>query len=133
MAAAECDGRLWQPALLPRPHRCFLRRAHKQTEQKMCQQPVIELTKKEVLERNLKNYAIRDDGTLTFELWWKTLEDDDTVEVQYPHQRHGLSGKTSNHAKEEVMECLWIATHSPMEDRPIAIVRSPFSCRSSPG
>lgn len=62
------------------------------------------MTKKEVIEEKLTNNVIRDDGTLTFGVWWKTLDDDDTVDVQYPHERHGLAGKTSNHAKQEVMK-----------------------------
>ena len=39
----------------------------------------------------------------TFGAWWKTLDDDKVVEVQYPHEHHGLAGKTSNHSKQEVM------------------------------
>ena len=41
-----------------------------------------------------------DDELDTFALWW---DDDDIVEVQYPHHRHGLAGKPSNHSKQEVM------------------------------
>ena len=42
-----------------------------------------------------------DDDMLTFGTWWKSV--DEVVEVQYPHERHGLGGKVSNHAKIEVM------------------------------
>ena len=62
------------------------------------------MTKKEVLERKLTNHVLNDDETLTFGAWWKTLEEDDTVEVQYPHEQHGLAGKVSNHAKQDVMK-----------------------------
>ena len=42
------------------------------------------------------------DELLTFAAWWKTL-DDDEVEVQFPHERHGLAGRLSNHSKQDVM------------------------------
>ena len=32
------------------------------------------------------------------------MEDDEVVEVQYPHKRHVLAGRPSNHAKKEAME-----------------------------
>ena len=44
-----------------------------------------------------------DDNMLSFGSWWKTVNDEDIVEVQFPHQRHGLAGKDSNHAKKQVM------------------------------
>ena len=31
------------------------------------------------------------------------MDKDEVVEVQYPHKRHGLAGRRSNHAKQEVM------------------------------
>ena len=31
------------------------------------------------------------------------MEDDEVVELQYPHERHGLAGRPSNHAKKEAM------------------------------
>lgn len=43
-----------------------------------------------------------DDKVLTFAAWWKTVDEDDVVEVQYPHNHHGLAGKPSNHAKQDV-------------------------------
>lgn len=62
------------------------------------------MSKKEVIEKNLTDFVLSEDDTLTFGAWWKTLDDDDMVEVQYPHERHGLAGRTSNHAKQVVME-----------------------------
>ena len=73
---------------------------------KQCQkkQPILEITKLEVEEEKLMDYVLRDDDeTLTFAAWWKTLDQDEIVEVQYPHDRHGLAGKVSNHSKQEVM------------------------------
>ena len=36
--------------------------------------------------------------------WWKELEDDTELEVKYPHEKYGLSGKTSNQAKTALLE-----------------------------
>ena len=33
----------------------------------------------------------------------ESVDKDDIVEVQYPHDRHGLAGRVSNHAKQQVM------------------------------
>ena len=64
----------------------------------------MELSKKEVIERNMTAFVLNDDESLTFGAWWKTVDEHDIVEVQYPHERHGLAGRTSNHAKVDVME-----------------------------
>ena len=44
-----------------------------------------------------------DDELQTFAVWWKSKDEDDVVEVQYPHHRHGLAGKPSNYAKQDVL------------------------------
>ncbi len=49
----------------------------------------------------------------TFGAWWKTVESDDQVEVQYPHERHGLAGRVSNHAKQEVLDQFLDANSQP--------------------
>lgn len=43
------------------------------------------------------------DETQTFAAWWKTVDDGDDVEVQFPHERHGLAGRVSNHSKQDVL------------------------------
>ena len=64
----------------------------------------MEMTKEEVEERKLVSCVLREDEeVLTFAAWWKTVDKDEVVEVQYPHERHGLAGKRSNHAKQDVM------------------------------
>ena len=61
----------------------------------------MEMSKQEVEDRNLVDCVLReDDEVLTFAAWWKTVEKDAVVEVQYPHDHHGLAGKPSNHATE---------------------------------
>ena len=68
------------------------------------EQPIVELLKKEVEEKKLVDCVLRDDDNgETFATWWKNVDEDDIVEVQYPHDRHGLAGKVSNHSKQEVM------------------------------
>ncbi len=73
-------------------------------KQKQSHSPVIEMAKKEVIEQHLTDFVLSDDDTLTFGVWWKTLDADEMVEVQYPNERHGLAGRVSNHAKTTVME-----------------------------
>ena len=52
------------------------------------------MTKGEVCQKRLESYVLHDDEAIqTFAAWWKTLADDETVEVQYPHERHGLAGR----------------------------------------
>ena len=48
--------------------------------------------------------VLRDDnGEMTLATWWKSVEEDDIVDIQYPNDRHRLAGKVSNHSKQEVM------------------------------
>ena len=56
------------------------------------------------MERRLENCVLQnDDGLLTFTAWWKTVDDDENVDVQFPYECHGLSGRVSNHHKEGIM------------------------------
>ena len=48
--------------------------------------PVVPMSKDEVEGRKLTADVLNEDETLTFGAWGKTLEDDDIVEVQYPHE-----------------------------------------------
>ena len=67
------------------------------------EQPIVEMTE-ELVEQKLEEHVLHDDDELqTFGAWWKTVEDDKVVEAQYPHERHGLAGKASNHSKQQVM------------------------------
>ena len=38
---------------------------------------------------------------MSFMAWWKQLSNDSTVNVRYPHHRHGNSGKVSDAAKKD--------------------------------
>ncbi len=56
-------------------------------------------------EQKLEDYVLHDneDDMLTFGVWWKTVDDEDVLEMQYPPERHGLAGRASNHSKQEEM------------------------------
>ena len=54
-------------------------------------------------DKHLVDYVLCEDDVLPFVAWWKTVDKDEVVEVQYPHDQHGLAGKPSNHAKQDVM------------------------------
>ena len=55
-------------------------------------------------ERKLVDYVLREDEEmLPFAAWWKTVDKDKVVEVQYPHDRYGLTVRPSNHAIQDVM------------------------------
>jgi hypothetical protein len=40
----------------------------------------------------------------SFSSYWKSLNADSPVQVKYPYERHGLCGKSSNHAKADAKE-----------------------------
>ena len=40
----------------------------------------------------------------SFKNWWRAVTPSTTVEVRYPHERHGNAGKTSHSAKTETMD-----------------------------
>ena len=67
------------------------------------QKPVIEMTKQDVLEKKLVSLVSMPlSAVSSFAQWWKSLSGNTPVQVQNPIGRHGLSGKRSNNAKEEV-------------------------------
>jgi len=71
-------------------------RLHKQRviKQKQKQQPILEMTKREVCQKKLESHVLHeDDDLLTFSVWWRTVADEEKVEVQFPHERHGLAGR----------------------------------------
>jgi hypothetical protein len=41
---------------------------------------------------------------LSFKKWWTTVQPSDTLDVRYPHQKHGNALKTSHSAKTRVMD-----------------------------
>ncbi len=105
-------------------------------KQKQKDQPILELTKREVVvEQRLEDYLLHDDeddDILMFGAWWKLVDNDDIVEVQFPHKRHGLAGKESNHAKKQAMaDFLEFVDINSQPNGLVAIVPNFFSFRSS--
>ena len=81
-------------------------RLHRQRiiKRKINQQPVVTLTKQEVENQKLQSDVLCPEPEMTvFREWWHSLSDDDVVEVKFPHERHGLAGRPSNHAMPEAM------------------------------
>lgn len=72
-------------------------RLHKLREikQKQKTQPIVVMTKSDVLEKTLESFVLNggDEDLQTFAVWWKALPGDEEVEVQFPHERHGLAGR----------------------------------------
>ena len=70
------------------------------------------MQKSEIERQRLEQYVIVPDGvTAPFKAWWKGLENEDIVTVRYPHERHGLAGKISYHAKTSILQvCIHVAT-----------------------
>lgn len=63
-------------------------------------EPIRSMTKAEVEEGRLSKYVVMPPACdLSFIRWWKTLSNTDTINVKYPHSRHGNAGKPSNSAK----------------------------------
>ena len=48
-------------------------------KQKQKDQPVIQMTKQDVVEKRLEKFVLHDveDDMLTFEVWWKAVEDEE--------------------------------------------------------
>ena len=71
-------------------------RLHRQRviKQRQKYQPIVEMRKEEVEQQRLEEYVLRDDDDVqTFSVWWKEVAKDEIVEVQFPHERHGLAGR----------------------------------------
>ena len=62
------------------------------------QQPISEMTKREVEEKRLGEYVVPEEVCEGFLTWW-SIDSLTMVNVRVPHERHGLAGKSSNSAK----------------------------------
>lgn len=72
-------------------------------KQELCLHPVITESKREVASLKLEKFVVLPSDDTNFKRWWRYLDDNEDVEVNYPHEKHGLQGKTSNRAKTNVM------------------------------
>ena len=65
------------------------------------------MTKQEVVDKKLASFVLHpglDEVELGQTDWWKSLGKDEDVEVKFPHEQHGLTGKPSNHSKPAVRD-----------------------------
>ena len=77
----------------------------KKIKQKQAQEPVREMKKVDVENERLMDYVLMPEGPCeSFHAWWKKLDTAAPVRVHYPHERHGLAGKTSNRAKSNLQQ-----------------------------
>ena len=54
--------------------------------------------------KKLQSYVLCPGPEITrFRKWWHSLAEDNTVEVKFPHERHGLARRQSNHAMPDVI------------------------------
>lgn len=66
-------------------------------------EPIREMSKSAVEEGKLGPYVVMPPGCdIAFVQWWNSLDQETLVAVRYPHERHGLAGRTSNQAKTSV-------------------------------
>ena len=77
----------------------------RQVKRKLFKQQETTMAKKDVDTQKLTAFVVMPlEIELCFKLWWKDLPDDHEVVVRFPHERHGLAGKVSNHAKTATKE-----------------------------
>ena len=110
MAPSKCPGRTWQLALLPRVYHSIHRHTHRTSPKATGHQAADESTtysdhEEEATEKRLENLVLcPDDGEMhTFEMWWKSLDEDEDVEMKFLYEHHGLAGRPSNHTKLDVI------------------------------
>lgn len=64
------------------------------------QNPIVNMLKSEVEEKRLGDFVVMPQNVeASFKTWWRGLLPASTVEVRYPHERHGNAGRVSNSAK----------------------------------
>ena len=64
------------------------------------QNPIVNMLKSEVEEKRLGDFVVMPQNVeASFKTWWRGLLPASTVEVRYPHERHGNVGRVSNSAK----------------------------------
>ena len=63
------------------------------------------MSKSDVEEQRLGNYVIMPAGIdISFKKWWRSLDPSASIDLRYPHGKHGNALKTSHSAKTSTME-----------------------------
>ena len=61
------------------------------------------MKKSDVEQQRLGQYVVMPkDLDLPFIKWWRSLDDSCTVQVRYPYEQHGNSGKESHSSKQNI-------------------------------
>ncbi len=69
------------------------------------QEPIVQMTKCDVEEQRLGEYVVMPASLeLAFKKWWRSVAPSDTVDIRYPHNKHGNALKTSHSARTSTME-----------------------------
>lgn len=69
------------------------------------QVPIVDMTKAEIEKQRLSAYVLMPEMVETaFNKWWRSMEPSATIQVRFPHERHGNAGKVSNSAKTTLQE-----------------------------
>ena len=67
--------------------------------------PIVEMSKSDVENQRLGSYVVMPrDIDISFKKWWRSLDPSATVDVRYPHGKHGNALKISHSAKTSTME-----------------------------
>ena len=61
----------------------------------LMQHPIVDMAMGEVETRHLSAYVLMPDEINTSFMSWWSIDSTTVVKVRFPHQRHGLAGKTS--------------------------------------
>lgn len=81
------------------------RLAHQRSvKRRQCLISLVPMTKSDVISNKLEKCVVMPDNQDNFKKWWPTLSGTDVVNVNYPHESHGLARKPSNSAKVTVRE-----------------------------
>ena len=68
------------------------------------------------------DYVLMPEGpSESFHAWWKKLDAATPVKVRYPHERHGLAGKTSNRANSNVQKIIQYSIHDTINSSTLSI------------
>ena len=51
------------------------------------------MSKSEVCKQKLEQHVVLALDTTSFADWWKMLDEDEEVDVNFPHEQHGLARK----------------------------------------
>ena len=77
----------------------------REVKRQLMQHPIVDMEKRDVEEQRLGDYVVTpDEVNESFLKWWRRLDSSVVLKVRFPHQKHVLAGKTSNSAKQDVLD-----------------------------